>query len=107
MKSRKTIWPYYVPQPSSPRMLDSFGLMISLEMLETWPEFKAAKDMLFGTNWVSKLWMHYVSPLLTPKRYEELKSKFEKERQAMQTEFLNAVIEAADRRSKANEHESS
>ena len=98
MKTRQEIWPYCVPQPTNRRILDNFGLTINLKMLEAWPEFKAAKDMLFGTNWASKLWMRYVSPLLTPKRYEELKSKFEEERQAMQTRYLNAVMEAASKK---------
>ena len=92
----RRIWPFIVPPPKSPLILDNVGLTISLEMLDGWPDYKKAYNSLFGVNWLSKLWMGWIYSIIRPKRYVELKQVFESQRCKMQQSYLNAVLEAAE-----------
>ena len=90
-------WSSFMPKPSYGRILDNLGITINLRMLEMWPEYSAARDRVFGTGWLSRWWMRNVYPRLWPKRYEKRVAEWERVRNLMQQEFLNAVVEVKQR----------
>ena len=86
---------FYIPLPNNPRLLDNFGITFNLQMLEIWPEYKAAKDRLYGTHWVSRLWMKWVYPAIKSAQYNNLELQFRNKLLELQCESLIAVIEKA------------
>ena len=84
---------FYISLPRNPRLLDNFGITINLRMLEVWPEYKAARERLYGTNWFSRLWMKWLYPAIKPIRYNDLELQFRSKLLELQCEALNAVIE--------------
>ena len=96
----RRIWPYCVPPPKSPMILDNFGVTISMESLKGWDIYKAARRELFGTNWLSRFWKGRIYPVVRPGRYLERKRRFEKEQSRMQQQFLAAVLERANEKAR-------
>ena len=97
----KRIWPYCVPSPKSPLILDNLGITISMESLRGWDDYKAARQELFGTNWLSRFWKGRIYPVVRPESYLGRVMRFETERLLMQQQFLIAVLERAELREKS------
>lgn len=89
----RQIWPHVVPPPKSPMILDNLGIVISMESLRGWPDYRAAHEKLFGTNWFSRFWSGRVYPLIRPKSYLMRKQRFGAEQARMRQQFLDAVLE--------------
>lgn len=84
---------FYILLPRNPILLDNLSITLNLRMLEIWPEYKAARERLYGTNRFSRLWMKWVYPAIKPAQYNNLELQFRSKLLELQCETLNAVIE--------------
>lgn len=77
-------------------MLENLGIRIDMSSLSTWPEYKAARDRLFGRRMLGRFWCRRIRPRLMPERQREYRARYDLARTAHQIEFMAEVLKRGE-----------
>ena len=73
-------------------MLDSLGITISMRTLPSWPLRVFVSEIMYGTNWLSRLWCIHLRPRLHPKKQTQIMEAHERAKEITCAELINRII---------------
>ena len=76
----------------SAMLLDNIGIRVSFAELPSAAEYREAKRVWYGTNWLSRLWCRKLRPVLFPHRHNLARQHFEAMRLLTQQEMMVEVL---------------
>ena len=73
-------------------LLDNIGITVKVGELSSRKAYLEARQSLYGTGRMSRLWMRYVFPIMRPKEWNRRLNRMVELTKIIQQEFMNAIL---------------
>ncbi len=73
-------------------LLDNVGLTIHITELPTHKIHSYCYDLMYGADYLSRLWCKYIRPIVAPNAHELIKTTYEEAVSLFQIDIINETI---------------